>query len=29
MPKISEATSDDVAAIIPYVRWLQREAGIR
>lgn len=29
MPKISEATSDDVAEIIPYVRWLQRKAGIR
>lgn len=28
MPKISEATPDDVARIIPYVRWLQREAGI-
>lgn len=28
MPKISEATPDDVNRIIPYVRWLQREAGI-
>ena len=27
MPKISEATSDDVTQIIPYVRWLQRQAG--
>ena len=28
MPKISEATSDDVTKIIGYVRWLQRQAGI-
>lgn len=28
MPKISDATPDDVAQIIPYVRWLQRQAGI-
>ncbi len=28
MPKISEATSDDVTQIIFYVRWLQRQAGI-
>lgn len=28
MPKVTEATPDDVATIIPYVRWLQREAGI-
>lgn len=28
MPKISEATSEDVTKIIPYVRWLQRQAGI-
>lgn len=28
MPKISEATPDDVTRIIPYVRWLQRQAGI-
>jgi len=28
MPKISEATPDDVTKIILYVRWLQREAGI-
>ena len=28
MPKISEATPDDVTQIIPYVRWLQRQAGI-
>jgi len=28
MPKISEATSQDVTQIILYVRWLQRRAGI-
>ncbi len=28
MPKISDATPDDVTQIIPYVRWLQRQAGI-
>ena len=28
MPKISEATPDDVTQIIPYIRWLQRQAGI-
>ena len=28
MPKVTEATPDKVAAIILYVRWLQREAGI-
>lgn len=28
MPQILEATSDDVTKIIPYVRWLQRQAGI-
>ncbi len=28
MPKVTEATPDDVATIIPYVRWLQRRAGI-
>ena len=28
MPKISEATVEDVTKIIPYVRWLQRQAGI-
>ena len=28
MPKVSEATPDDVTQIIPYVRWLQRQAGI-
>ena len=28
MPKISEATPDDVTQIIPYVRWLQQQAGI-
>lgn len=28
MPKISEATSEDVTTIILYVRWLQRQAGI-
>ncbi len=28
MPKIAEATSDDVTKIILYVRWLQRQAGI-
>jgi len=28
MPKIAEASPDDVQLIIQYVRWLQREAGI-
>ena len=28
MPKIEGVTPDDVAAIIGYVRWLQKEAGI-
>ena len=28
MPKIADATPDDVTLIIQYVRWLQREAGI-
>lgn len=28
MPKISEATPDDITKIIFYVRWLQRQAGI-
>lgn len=28
MPRISEATAEDVTRIIPYVRWLQRQAGI-
>ena len=28
MPKITEATSDDVTKIILYIRWLQRRAGI-
>ncbi len=28
MPTVAEATPGDVAAIILYVRWLQREAGI-
>ena len=28
MPKITDATSEDVKLIIQYVRWLQREAGI-
>ena len=28
MPKIADASPDDVKLIIPYVRWLQREAGI-
>ncbi len=28
MPPVTEATPDDLTAIIPYVRWLQREAGI-
>ena len=28
MPKIVDATPEDVKQIIPYVRWLQREAGI-
>ncbi|MCY4613046.1 MAG: cytochrome c [Nitrospira sp.] len=28
MPRISEATPDDVTKIIAYIRWLQRQAGI-
>jgi len=28
MPKIADASPDDVTLIIGYVRWLQREAGI-
>ena len=28
MPKIADASLDDVKLIIAYVRWLQREAGI-
>ena len=28
MPKISGAAPGDVTQIIPYVRWLQRQAGI-
>ena len=28
MPKISEATPEDVTQIIRYVRWLQRQEGI-
>jgi len=28
MPKISGATRQDMDAIIPYVRWLQREKGV-
>ena len=28
MPKIEEATPEDVTQIIGYVRWLQRQAGI-
>ena len=28
MPRISEATPDDVTKIISYIRWLQRQAGI-
>ena len=28
MPRIPEATSEDVTRIIHYVRWLQRQAGI-
>ena len=28
MPKIAEASPDDVKLVIGYVRWLQREAGI-
>ncbi len=28
MPKIADASPDDVKWIIAYVRWLQREAGI-
>ena len=29
MPKITAATHSDVAEIIRYVRWLQRQAGIQ
>ncbi len=29
MPKIPDASPEDVTLIIQYVRWLQREAGIR
>lgn len=29
MPKIDEATVDDVKEVIKYVRWLQRQAGIQ
>jgi len=29
MPPIADASQDDVKLIIQYVRWLQREAGIR
>ncbi len=28
MPNVPEAAPDVIATIIPYVRWLQREAGI-
>ena len=28
MPRISEATAEDVTQIILYIRWLQRQAGI-
>lgn len=28
MPPVTDATPDDVMAIISFVRWLQREAGI-
>ncbi len=28
MPRIPEATSDQVTTIVTYVRWLQRQAGI-
>jgi mono/diheme cytochrome c family protein len=28
MPRIAEATPDDMEQIIRYIRWLQRQAGI-
>jgi mono/diheme cytochrome c family protein len=28
MPKIPGVTREDLAQIIPYIRWLQKEAGI-
>lgn len=28
MPKIPGVTKDDLAQIIPYIRWLQKQAGI-
>jgi mono/diheme cytochrome c family protein len=29
MPKVEGVTTDDVSEIIRYVRWLQRQAGIK
>ncbi len=28
MPKVPGVTQDDLTQIIPYIRWLQRQAGI-
>lgn len=28
MPKLPGVTKDDLAQIIPYIRWLQKQAGI-
>ena len=28
MPPVPEVSPEDVAEILPYVRWLQREAGV-
>ncbi len=28
MPKLPGVTQDDLAKIIPYIRWLQKQAGI-
>ena len=28
MPKVPGVTKDDLAQIIPYIRWLQKQAGI-
>jgi mono/diheme cytochrome c family protein len=28
MPKVPDVTRNDLAQIIPYIRWLQKEAGV-
>lgn len=28
MPALTEVTQEDMKAIVPYIRWLQRQAGI-